>query len=262
MNSEERLRVALHVVADNADTPPAPVAELIRRGRRSRRGQVLKRSMVAVGVVAAVGGTTTLTVSALGPRPAQVAAAPVDVASAAEGTGDVSFRFTHTGEGRSGAALACHGALDPGAEVGWETGTGADRFEVRFVDGTQYVKGSGKPWRAEPRSPFDQSFSCPGPIAGNTVDPVAVVRWLREKGPVEYAGRTGTGPDAIDTYTFHYSIKAGQLTYSGELEAGVAARHVQRVIMTVAGEGFTVTHTIVYSGFGEPVQVTRPVVPS
>lgn len=257
MNSEEQLSLALHAVADTADTPPAPVAELIRRGRRSRRARIRTRSMVAVGVVAAVGGTTALTVSALDPRPAQVTAADVDVASAGEANTKTSFRFTHTGKSQK-ATIACHGALDPGAEVGWEKGTGSDRFEIRFIDGTQYVKAAGTPWRAEPRSPFDQSFTCLGLIDRGYVDPAALVRSLRDKGQVEYTGRTGSGQDAVDAYTFTYSIKDGQLTYSGVMQAGVATRHIVRVTFTVSGKGINNSFTTVYSGFGEPVKVTAP----
>ncbi len=258
MTSEQRLSDALHVLADHADTPPPPVAELIRRGRRRRRGRILARSLVAAGVVAAVGGATALTVSVLGPQPARITAAPVDVASGPEATDDTSFRFTQTGRASSGRVLGCEGALDPGAEVGWERGTGTDRYEVRFVDGVQYVKEVGRPWRPEPRSSFDGSLSCTGPITETTVDPVVVVRSLREQGTVEYTGRTGRGPDAVDAYTYTYSIKKGLLTYSGTIEAGVASRKVQKVTLNLSGDGEDNSFTTVYSGFGEPVRVTAP----
>ncbi|MFI7540813.1 hypothetical protein [Actinoplanes sp. NPDC049599] len=258
MNTEERLAVALHVVADTADTPPAPVADLIRRGRRRRRAQRLTRTMMVVGVVAVVSGTTALTVSALRPAPAPVAAAPVDVASGAEATSATSFRFQHTGSTADGRAVACHGAVDPGAGVGWEQGTGADRYEIRFVNATQYVKPAGKPWRAEHRATLAQSMSCPGPIAEFTVDPAAVVRSLKERGRVEYTGRTGSGQDAVDVYTYTYSVKGGLLTYSGGIEAGVASRHVQKVTLNLSGDGANNNFTTLYSGFGEPVRVTVP----
>jgi hypothetical protein len=258
VTSEQRLSDALRVVADHTDTPPPPVAELIRRGRRRRRDRILARSLVAAAVVAAVGGATALTVSVLGPEPVGITAAPVDVASGPEATGDTSFRYTQTGQTSSGRILGCAGAVDPGAEMGWEKGTSTDRYEIRFVDAVQYVKEAGRPWRAEPRSPFERSFSCPVSVASTTVDPVVVVRSLREQGTVEYTGRTGKGPDAVDAYTYTYSMKKGLLTYSGTVEAGVASRKVQKVTLNLSGDGQDNSFTTVYSGFGEPVRVTAP----
>ncbi len=257
MTSEDHLSVALRVVADSTETPPPPVAELIRRGRRARSRN---RAMVAAGVVAAVGGTTALTVVALGPQPAPVTAAAVDVASAPQATSDSSFRITHTAKVHKGRGVACQGAVDPGAEVGWEKGTGSDRYEIRFVDGVQYVKEAGRAWRAEPRSPsLEQSLSCGTSITGYTVDPVVVVRSLKAKGQVKYTGRTGSGQNAVDTYRFSYSIKNGLLTYSGVVSAGVTSRHVQKVTLNLSGDGQRFDSTTVFSGFGEPVRVTAPI---
>lgn len=247
MTSEESLSVALHDIADHADTPPPPVAELIRRGRRAK---TLRRSLVAIGVVAAVSGTAAVALSSREPR-----AAPAEVVSSAKAPSDVSFRFTQTGRTLTGTTLACHGGLDPHAEVGWEQGTSPDRYESRFTGGTRYVRETGQPWRAEPRAPFDRSFSCPGPIPGlDTVDAEAVVSVLQERGTVKDTGRAGT----VDAYTFSYAVKDGQLTYSGTIEADAASRRILRITMRLSGKGTDNRFTTVYSGFGEPVVVTAP----
>jgi hypothetical protein len=250
VTSEESLSVALHDIADNADTPPAPVTELIRRGRRSRRARRLRRAVVAAGVVVAVSGAAAVTLTAREPR-----ATPAEVVSPVEAPDEVSFRFTKTGTTLKGKASACHGALDPKAEVGWEQGTGSNRYEIRFTGGTQYVKEVGQPWRAEPRSPFEQSLSCPEPVPGPaTVDAEALVSVLQERGTVEHTGRTGT----VDTYTFSYTVKNGQLAYSGTIEADVASRYLRKVTLRFSGKGIDNRFTTEYSGFGEPVVVTAP----
>jgi hypothetical protein len=256
MNAEERLSVALHAVADHGDTATAPVAELVRRGRRRQRNWIVVRSAAVVGVVAAVGGTTMLAVSGGGDQPGQsgqVTAARVDLVSAAEATSDASFRFTFTGKSPDGVAIDCHGGLDRGADVGWEKD---GSHETRFIEGTQYVKLGNKPWRAEPGT-LNQSFDCTGPITNGAIDPAAVLRSLKGKGQVGYAGRTGSGQDAVDVYKYTFSLKGGQLTYNGVMEAGVASGYIRKVTTDVSGvvDG---TYTITYSGFGEPVKVTAP----
>ena len=255
MNSEEELSVALHVVADGADTPPPPVDELIRRGRRAR---MLARSMVAAGVVVAVVGTTALTVAAVGPRVAREADPPVDVAAAGGGDRDTSFRISRTWRTPDGRAAFCSGGIDPAAQVGWEKGNAGGRYEIRFVGGLQYLKPAGRPWLAQPASGLTDALTCNGPVEEYTVDPAAVVQSLREKGPVEYTGRTGRGDEAVDTYRFSYSIKGGRLTYSGVISAGVTSRHVQRVTMNLSGDGVSDDFVTEFDGFGEPVRVTAP----
>jgi hypothetical protein len=255
VNNEEELSVALHVVADSADAPPPPVDELIRRGRRAR---MLARSMVAAGVVVAVVGTTALTVAAVGPRVAREAAPPVDVAAAGGGNRDTSFRISRTWRTTDGRPAFCSGGIDPAAQVGWEKGDAGGRYEIRFVGGVQYVKPGGRPWRAQSRSRLTNSLTCDGPVDEYTVDPAAVVQSLREKGPVEYTGRTGRGDEAVDTYRFSYSIKGGLFTYSGVISAGVTSRHVLRVTQNVSGEGESSDSVTVFDGFGEPVRVVAP----
>jgi hypothetical protein len=254
--NEERLNVALHAVADHGDTAAAPVAELVRRGRRSQRNRRVARSAAVLSVVAAVGGTTVLAVSGGGDQPAQsgqVTAARVDLVSAAEATSDTSFRFNLTGRSSNGVAIDCQGGLDRGAGVGWEKD---GWHETRFMDGTQYVKLGDKPWRAD-ASTLDQSFDCTGPITNGAIDPAAVLRSLKGMGQVTYAGRTGSGQDAVDVYKYTFPLKGGQLTYSGVMEAGVASGYIRKVATRISGvvDG---TYTITFSNFGDPVKVTAP----
>lgn len=265
MTEQDDLFRALHVLANRGGDTPPPVGEILRRGRRTGRNRMLTTSAAlgAVGLVGAVGLAVGVSGGGQAPthdpsRPPQPAGR-VDLVAAANATSATSYHFTFIALGFSPDGVSCNGGIDPNARVGWESDS---LHESRVFGSQQYVKFPGHRWR-EQKSTFDSSFDCTVSTAPGTVDPTLVLKAMRDKGTVKYAGRHGSGAKAVDRYEFRKEEtkdRSPQFTgYVGRIDIGVRSRYVEQLTNTMVIGGRALgTQAITYYAFGQPVTVSRP----
>lgn len=268
MSEHDDLSGALHALADRDGTAPAPVEQILHRGRTARRRRTATRSGLALSVTAAVGAATAFTVTGPGRAPAAphhpgtaVAAPGVRLAAAVQRTGGVSFRFTSYGnlatkDRDSGGA--CTGAWDPKRHTGF---TRTPAGEIRIIGADTYDRsapGTARPhgWKKVHLS-LTKALSC----SGSTVSPSGVLRRMRKEGPVRDLGkRTHAGR------TYHvYQVRStkpvlGDGSYdTTQAWVGERSGYVERVLSYQAPKGDTaIPSAVFYSGFGKPVKVDRP----
>lgn len=270
MISDKALSSALGELSDADETPAAPVDALIARGRRARRTSALGRSVAALGVVGVVGALTAAGVVSGGSPSGIGAQSPrIRLASAAEATGDTTFRFrtsdTHFEKGlgngpEKGAGFT--GAADPRHETGIKYN--GDIYEERVVDGDVYfLKAPGRNDRwITLDQPFDQAMTAGMP--NSSADPATILGRLRDRGTVRYVGRRGSGGKQVDVYSFRYTdhidgaVDGGDVPVTGTATVGVDSGYVQRISATFSwSEGWD-KYSTRYSRYGDPVNVRRP----
>jgi len=153
--------------------------------------------------------------------------------------------------------------------------------QVRITGGHYYTRSSGKeqPWMTG-RGTLVQALVLNGgrawsPTDGASADPAVLLAALRHLGSVKFAGKSGTGAQAVDTYDFKYhiagdgSVKSHQLT--GTIAVHDRSKLIAKIIMqtkvTTAqpqlGDGgwFTFRTVMSFSDYGVPVSVHAPTGP-
>lgn len=155
----------------------------------------------------------------------------------------------------------------------------ADGFtEVRLIGDKYYyrVSGSGEPWIAG-QGTLVQALVLNGgrawaPTDGASADPAVLLAVARQLGSVTFAGQSGSGATALDTYKFSYgiagdgSVKPHQLT--GTITVHDQSNLIAEITMqtTVTGASpqiadsgqLTFKTVLAFSDYGVPVSVQAP----
>lgn len=151
-------------------------------------------------------------------------------------------------------------------------------MDVRIVGGRFYTRfsGSGQPWRTA-QGTLIQALVLNGgrawaPTDGASADPAVLLAALRRLGTVTFAGQSGTGAAALDTYDFKYdipgdgSVRPHQLTGTIVVhdQSSLIAKITMRTTVTganpqIADGGWTTFTTVMtFSDYGVPVSVEAP----
>jgi hypothetical protein len=155
----------------------------------------------------------------------------------------------------------------------------ADGFtEVRLIGDKYYYRssGSGEPWITG-QGTLVQALVLNGgrawaPTEGASADPAVLLAVARQLGSVTFAGKSGRGARALDTYRFSYgiagdgSVKPHQLT--GTITVHDQSNLIDEITMqtTVTGANpqiadsgqLTFKTTLAFSDYGVPVSVQAP----
>lgn len=268
---DERLTTALGSLA-GAPPSPAPVDEVLRRGRRAkrtRRAAVLGASTTAVAAgtlaVALAAGTASGTAPATTPGGAD---AQTGLVAAVEATAATSFKVEITTTMRMGdrspSVDRYRGAFDAAKHLGYLHGVdhGGTGPELRFVNGKTYVyRGKWKETGLEGTT-LSRGTLTPASFA---VDPASLLKRLSTLGEVTPAGG--------GTYTFSYvpaPAKPGAAP-RGDRVTGtvtVAGRKFRRIVQktVIRSENPEIadpdplyfTSVIDFSGYGTPVHFDQP----
>jgi hypothetical protein len=164
------------------------------------------------------------------------------------------------------------------------TGTGPSlhgkvdgRIQVRIVGDNYYTRwANGESWDTG-RGALVQALVLNGgrawaPTDGASADPAVLLAAVRRLGSVKFAGKTGSGARALDTYNFRYNI-AGDASVKPHRLTGTIVVHDQSdLIATItmqtnvtganpqlADSGrFTFKTVMTFSNYGVPVSVQAP----
>jgi hypothetical protein len=150
-------------------------------------------------------------------------------------------------------------------------------MQVRIIGGHYYTRFSGKdqPWMTG-RGTLVQALVLNGgrawsPTNGASADPAVLLGALRHLGSVKFAGKSGTGAQAVDTYDFRYhiagdgSVKAHQLTGTIVVhgKSNLIAKITMQTRVTTAqpqlgDRGLLTFRTVMtFSDYGVPVSSVR-----
>jgi Sigma-70, region 4 len=151
-------------------------------------------------------------------------------------------------------------------------------FRVRIVGGNYYTQSSGSegPWRMG-QGTLVQALVLNGgrawaPTDGASADPAVLLAAVRNLGTVTFAGRTGNGAMALDTYNFSYNI-AGDGSVAAHQLTGTIVVHDQSNLVAeitmqttvtgaspqIADSGSTTFRTVMtFSDYGVHVSVRAP----
>jgi hypothetical protein len=151
------------------------------------------------------------------------------------------------------------------------------RIQVRIVGDNYYTRsGNGEPWDTG-RGTLVQALVLNGgrawaPTDGASADPAVLLAAVRRLGSVKFAGKSGSGARALDTYNFRYHI-AGDASVKPHRLTGTIAVHDQSdLIATITmqtsvtgahpqladGGRFTFKTVMTFSDYGVPVSVRAP----
>ncbi len=150
--------------------------------------------------------------------------------------------------------------------------------QVRIVGDNYYIRysGKGEPWYMG-RGTLVQALVLNGgrawaPTDGASADPAVLLAAVRRLGTVQFAGKTGRGARALDTYSFRYNI-AGDASLKPHRLTGTIVVHDQsnliaRITMQTSVTGanpqiadggrMTFTTVMTFSDYGVPVSVQAP----
>jgi hypothetical protein len=180
---------------------------------------------------------------------------------------------TRSGTGISISRLQS-GTLDnPGSY-----GKSAGYIQVRIVGGNYYTQfsGSGEPWYPG-QGTLVQALILNGgrawaPTDGAPAGPAVLLAAVRRPGSATFAGKSGSGARALDTYSFRYDI-AGDGSVKPHRLTGTIVVHDQSNLIAeitmqttvtgaspqIADSGWTTFKTVMtFSGYGLPVSVQVP----
>jgi hypothetical protein len=272
MIDEEVLSSALHELAEREETGTAPVERLVRQGHRARLGRAARTVALAAAAIGLAAGGTVVVAGAGEP-------APVPLALAAQTTARTTFHFRMETrlEWISGYVLPeapVQGGDDPVHDrrywtqefpTGW-------RPEWRQIGPDCFFRDAWGVWGRTSPCP---GFTRPDPetaMLGVSASPGELLAQLRQAGQVSYAGRTGKGRQAIDSYRFTYQISAGEavMTRTGTVDIDVANRRIVKVsyrdqyVLKRDHRPAQMREDVVLRlyDFGVPVDVPIPVLPS
>lgn len=273
---EDRIATGLHSLADRPH-PPAPVDDLVTRGRRAKRHR-----RTAFGVTTTAGVVATATAGTLvfaggtgpAPRPGPMTE-EVTLASAVATTTSTTFKvqatFTLRQRGTRDHVETYRGAFDAPHDRGYLRGPLAEpkHIELRFIGDETFL------WRGKWQK-VENGFGglargtlVPGEL---TTDPIGMLKRLSSAGKVGLVSRSGQGPDAVATYSFSYApAPVGNGSPTGARITGrviVAGKHVRRVEQSTTVKNadpdiadknpVRFSSVIELSGYGAPVKITRP----
>jgi hypothetical protein len=146
-------------------------------------------------------------------------------------------------------------------------------MQVRIIGHHYYTRFSGKhqPWMTGPGT-LVQALVLNGgrawsPTNGASADPAVLLAAVRDLGSVKFAGKSGTGAQAVDTYDFKYHIAGDGSVKSHELNGTIVvhdrsnliAKIIMKTRVTTAqpqlGDGGWLTFRTVmtFSDYGVPV---------
>jgi hypothetical protein len=295
MIDDEQIVHVLHQLGDRDAPSHAPVDQLLHRGRQARARRSAGLVTVAAGVVAVgavgAGALTAPGVFGGGGHPTAVgsgsnagtsrSAGPPSLALAAEVTLSQPYHLRITVKGREqNGVIALDAAVDPVRKVGYlkpAPGSQLNKFhEERSIGDTCYVQpAAGGQWLSWPWPCLEAPHL--GVLTGLTADPVTILDQLRSAATVTYAGRTGTGSAAIDTWNFTYTHTLNlpapapdnlgshpTETITGTVTVSVSTNRVATIDyqdeLRNAGRTVVSTSTVTdqFSDYGVPVNVTRP----
>jgi hypothetical protein len=186
------------------------------------------------------------------------------------------------------------GVYDPstrsgaGVNIIWrQSGTGTDpslygkvdgSIQVRIVGGNYYIRssGNGQPWFTG-RGTLVQALVLNGgrawvPTDGASADPAVLLAAVRRLGPVRFAGKSGSGARALDTYNFRYNIAGDGSVEPHRLTGTIVVHDQSNLIATITmhtsvtgaspqiadGGRMTFTTVMTFSDYGVPVSVQAP----
>ena len=151
-------------------------------------------------------------------------------------------------------------------------------IQVRIIGDSYYTRfsGSGQSWETG-RGSLIQALVLNGgsawaPTDGASADPAVLLAALRRLGSVKFAGKNGTGAQALDTYDFKYdiagdaSVKPHQLTGTIVVhdQSNLIAKITMQTKVTgtdpkLADSGWLTFKTVMtFSDYGVPVSVQAP----
>lgn len=246
--TEEDLDTALRELADSEPVTPAPVEELLDRGRRRKRQ--VGMSAAALGAVAAVAaGLVGVGMFGGAPGPSTPAAAPL-VISAAEATGQTSFRLVATVRTKT-HTFRQEGAYDPVTRKGYlrYTDESGNTHEQRIIGDDRYIVPPTGP-RNKPE-PARRGFTfgmATGVEPELTVDVAELLTTLRGLGTV-----TDLGDGRYSFNSNGNGDTSGPV--SGVVDVDTASGHVAEVVYQLSGDRVL---TLEFSDYGKPVEVERP----
>jgi hypothetical protein len=265
MIDEKELSAALHELADRDETGTPAVDQLLRRGRRARFGRVARTATATAALVVGV---------ALVAEPS--APAPVPLALAVQNTARTTFHLRFdVAMGDDPANLdplvPSEGEYDPANDRGYLRAImppGEPLWEHRQIGADCYFTGSGDGWRRISDC-WKPSTEPETEGLGASANPRELLAQLEQAGQVSYAGRTGEGSRAIDTYRFGYEVvdNDGTESKSGTVDIDVDSRRIvkvsYRVSSTLRGLGARLRTVpfhveITLDDFGTPVDVDVP----
>lgn len=162
------------------------------------------------------------------------------------------------------------GTLRPSAQPGTKP------LSVRLIGNTFHIGNDRGAWRKQTGSLVDALVLDGGrrwgPTDGASADPQALFRTLKGLGRIRDAGRTRSGANALDRYTYSYTIPGDDSVAEHTLEGTVQVHHDSNLIAkitqrtTVVGahpeiadaDPLTFSTTIAFSDYGVPVEVQAP----
>jgi hypothetical protein len=268
MIDEKILSGALRELAERDETGTPPVAGLLRRGHRARLGRTVRTVTVAAAASLLMAGGWAVVAGTGEP-------APVPFALAAQTTARTTFHFRLDFTEGPISTAPWHGDYDPVHDRGtWTTEpVGPQGFfvEMRQIGSDCFSRyGPSGSWSWGQRCwPFTTSPETAALGAAGT--PGELLAQLKQAGPVTYAGRTGKGRHAVDTYRFTYRIATAPpqwvATKTGTVDIDVTTHRIVKVRYRVdfaPKDGGTyrspVSTNIVLTlnNFGTPVDVVAP----
>jgi len=152
------------------------------------------------------------------------------------------------------------------------------RIQVRIVGDNYYTRsGNGKPWFTGRGGTLVQALVLNGgrawaPTNGASADPAVLLAAVRRLGSVKFAGKSGSGARALDTYNFRYNI-AGDGSVKPHWLTGTIVVHDQSDLIAkitmqtsvtgahpqLADGGWLTFKTVMtFSDYGVPVSVQAP----
>jgi len=271
---QDRLPDAIRTLAGRqAALGPVPVAELLHRGRRARRGRTLLRAAIGTGALAlavTMAAAIAPASPADGPATLSPASSPASSPSAESHTGyriTLTYAVEEDGHRNRDSILKFEGATDPTTHRSRLTSDGG-AIEWRIIGDNEYTHSGNRGWLAGnppvgPRGTLPVSKLV-------AVEPQELLTELRALGSVtRTAGPgpgmgsgtgTGTGTGASETYTFSYVSKDS--AYTGEKGSG--GNTVTGSVELVQGRFRTVTIQTVLVGpepeTADPNPITRRLV--
>lgn len=154
-------------------------------------------------------------------------------------------------------------------------------MQVRIIGNRYYTRSSGNDqfWRSGQgnlaRALVLNGGRAWAPTDGASADPAVLLAALRQLGSVKFAGQSGAGAKALDTYEFKYEIAGDASVQAHELtgtivvhdESNLIAKITMRTTVTGAnpqiadGGRTTFTTVMTFSDYGVPVSVKVPTGP-
>ena len=151
-------------------------------------------------------------------------------------------------------------------------------MQVRMFGDSYYIRysGNGEAWYTS-RGTLVQALVLNGgrawaPTDGASADPAVLLATVRRLGTVKFGGTTGSGAQALDTYSFRYNIAGDASVRPHRLSGTIVVHDQSNLIATITmqtsvtganpqiadGGRMTFTTVLAFSDYGVPVSVQVP----